>query len=201
MAGAGFKQWVDGDILTAGDVNTYLMDQAVMVFADAAARTTALPTPSEGMVSYLVDTNAIQYYDGSAWLNIVPNFTTFTPTFTNLTVGTGAVDFAYSIIGKMMTINGRLLFGSTTSITGNVLVTLPASATSARDCQGTLKIVDVGIANYGGYLTIISGSTNIFLLAAQVSGANVTYGLLNATTPHTWGSGDELAFSITVEIT
>jgi hypothetical protein len=68
MAGAGYKSWVDGDILTAADVNTYLMQQAVMVFADAAARTTALPTPSEGMVSFLKDTNEIAVYDGSAWV-------------------------------------------------------------------------------------------------------------------------------------
>lgn len=69
MAGAGYKQWVDGDILTAGDVNTYLMDQAVMVFADASARTSAIAAPSEGMVTYLTGTNVIEYYDGAAWVN------------------------------------------------------------------------------------------------------------------------------------
>jgi len=68
MAGAGYKSWVDGDILTAADVNTYLMQQAVMVFDDAAARTTALPTPSEGMVSFLKDTNEIAVYNGTAWV-------------------------------------------------------------------------------------------------------------------------------------
>jgi hypothetical protein len=67
MAGAGFKTWVDGDILTAGDVNTYLMQQAVMVFADASARTSAIAAPSEGMVTYLSSTDVIEYYDGAAW--------------------------------------------------------------------------------------------------------------------------------------
>lgn len=70
MAGAGFKSWVDGDILTAGDVNTYLMQQAVMVFADASARTSAIAAPSEGMVTYLTGTNVIEYYDGAAWVGI-----------------------------------------------------------------------------------------------------------------------------------
>jgi hypothetical protein len=68
MAGAGFKTWVDGDILTAGDVNTYLMDQAVMVFADAAARSSAITSPTEGMVTFLKDNNLFQVYDGSAWV-------------------------------------------------------------------------------------------------------------------------------------
>jgi hypothetical protein len=67
MAGAGYKSWVDGDILTAADVNTYLMQQAVMVFADAAARTSAIAAPSEGMVTYLTGTDVIEYYDGTAW--------------------------------------------------------------------------------------------------------------------------------------
>jgi hypothetical protein len=70
MAGAGFKTWVNGDILTAADVNTYLMEQAVMVFATATARTTALPTPSEGMVSYLADTNVVEVYTGAAWVSL-----------------------------------------------------------------------------------------------------------------------------------
>ena len=67
MAGAGKKTFVAGAVLTASDVNTYLMDQSVMRFATASARSTALPTPSEGMVSYLDDTNEVEVYDGSSW--------------------------------------------------------------------------------------------------------------------------------------
>jgi hypothetical protein len=77
MAGAGFRTFVDGDVLTAAQVNTFLMEQSVMVFADAAARTTALPTPSEGMVTYLADTNVLEKYTGAAYVNItadsIPN--------------------------------------------------------------------------------------------------------------------------------
>lgn len=69
MAGAGFKTFNTGDILTANDVNTYLMQQTVMVFDNATARTAAIATPSEGMFSYLKDTNLTYRYDGSAWLS------------------------------------------------------------------------------------------------------------------------------------
>ena len=64
------KVFVAGEILTAADVNTNLMDQAVMVFDDDAARTTAIPTPSEGMVTYLKDTDAVEKFDGSAFVNV-----------------------------------------------------------------------------------------------------------------------------------
>jgi hypothetical protein len=71
MAGLGYKNFNTGDVLTAGDVDNYLMEQTVMVFADAAARTSALTAVlAEGMISYLKDTNATQYYSGSAWVNI-----------------------------------------------------------------------------------------------------------------------------------
>ena len=64
---AGRKNFVAGEILTAADVNSFLMDQSVMVFDDSAARTTAIPTPSEGMVTYLKDSNQVQAFDGSAF--------------------------------------------------------------------------------------------------------------------------------------
>jgi len=68
MAGAGFKDFQAGDVLTAVEVDTYLMQQTVMVFADSAARTTAITAPTEGMFSFLKDTDALEYYTGSAWV-------------------------------------------------------------------------------------------------------------------------------------
>jgi len=36
-------------------------------FADSAARATAIPSPTEGMMSSLNDTDAVQRYDGATW--------------------------------------------------------------------------------------------------------------------------------------
>jgi len=70
VAGAGFKTFGVGDVLTASDVNTYLMQQSVMSFADSGARGSAIGTASEGMLSYLADTNTLEVYDGSAWTGV-----------------------------------------------------------------------------------------------------------------------------------
>ena len=67
MAGAGFKDFVAGEVLTANDVDTYLMQQSLMVFADATARDAAITSPSEGMFAFLTGTDLLTYYDGSAW--------------------------------------------------------------------------------------------------------------------------------------
>jgi hypothetical protein len=69
-AGLGYKEFATGDVLTAADANGYLASQVVMVFASAAARTSAIASPQEGMVSYLKDTNSTEYYSGSAWVAI-----------------------------------------------------------------------------------------------------------------------------------
>lgn len=69
MAGAGYKSWSAGNVLTASDVNTYLMEQAVMSFAGTAARGSALPSPSAGMVSH-IGGGTVQVYNGTAWTDI-----------------------------------------------------------------------------------------------------------------------------------
>jgi hypothetical protein len=72
MAGAGKKTFTAGEILTASDTNTYLMEQTVMYFAGTAARASAIPTPSTGMTSYIGVTGTatipqLETYTGSAW--------------------------------------------------------------------------------------------------------------------------------------
>jgi hypothetical protein len=72
MAGAGKKTFTAGEVLTASDVNTYLMEQSVMYFAGTAARSSAIPTPSTGMTTYIGVTGTasipqIETYTGSAW--------------------------------------------------------------------------------------------------------------------------------------
>jgi hypothetical protein len=65
LAGAGFKVFQDGNVLLASEVNTYMMEQMIMVFADAAARDAAITSPSEGMFAFLKDTDKLTVYKTS----------------------------------------------------------------------------------------------------------------------------------------
>ena len=95
MAGLGRKTFTAGDVLTASQVQGYLQDQAVMVFAGTAARSSAIATPSEGMVTYQKDTDAIEAYDGSNWVTRVSTSVPFATNAGSAAItGNGTITFA-----------------------------------------------------------------------------------------------------------
>jgi hypothetical protein len=65
LAGAGFKLFENGQVLLASEVNTFMMEQQIMVFADAAARDAAITSPSEGMFAFLKDDDKLTVYKTS----------------------------------------------------------------------------------------------------------------------------------------
>ena len=68
MAGAGFKTFTAGSVLLAQEVQEYLMEQSIAVFADATARDAAITSPTEGQHCFLKDQDQLQAYSGSAWV-------------------------------------------------------------------------------------------------------------------------------------
>ena len=65
---AGFRTFDAGAVLTAEQVNTFLMSQSIPVFASEAVAGSAIASPQEGQHRFLKDTDALQYYTGSAWV-------------------------------------------------------------------------------------------------------------------------------------
>jgi hypothetical protein len=59
-----------GEVLSATDVNTFLMNQMVMTFAGTAARGSAIGTATEGMLTYLADSNTFEYWNGTAYVEL-----------------------------------------------------------------------------------------------------------------------------------
>jgi hypothetical protein len=138
-AGLGFKTFTTGEVLTAGDVNGYLM-QGILVFASTAARDAAITSPQEGQFAFTKDTNGLWYYDGATWvasgatgdiegvtagIGISGGGTSGTVTVTNsmataidakgdLVVGTGADTFSRLAVGA----NGTTLVADSAEATG-----------------------------------------------------------------------------------
>jgi hypothetical protein len=59
-----------GEVLSATDVNNSLMNQMVMTFAGTAARGSAIASPTEGMLTYLADSNTFEYYNGTSFVEL-----------------------------------------------------------------------------------------------------------------------------------
>lgn len=157
-AGLGYIEFTTGDILTAATANGYLASQTVMVFASAAARTSAITSPQEGMISFLKDTDTMQYYSGSAWVNVSSAASTAGLTFiakqsfttasaVNLTSKFSSTYDNYRIIIQVTTgsasqaIYCRLRSGSTDETGSNYRsgreFTLGTGVTAAGDTTGT----------------------------------------------------------------
>jgi len=174
MAGAGYKLYATGDILTAAQVNTYLQEQTVMVFADAATRTTALASVlAEGMISYLKDTDATQYYSGSAWVTIggsaspasAQNFvaTQQSTTSTTYTALTTAQAVTITTGTKVMVIVGAGIQVGTAEERGFMSYAISGATTSAASDDYSVSVCsstafDNDQASYVSFRTVTAGS-------------------------------------------
>lgn len=67
----GFKVFAVGEVLTAADVNDYLMEQSIGIFANSTARDAQITSPIEGQFCYLADSNVLQFYNGSSWSDFI----------------------------------------------------------------------------------------------------------------------------------
>ena len=139
MAASGYKLFVTGDVLTAAQVNDYLMLQTVMVFASSAARTTALSgVLAEGLTSYLKDTNSFEIYDGSGWVSYGSGDITAVSAGTGISVasGTGPVPVVTNSMATEITAKGDLIAGTGSATFDNLPVgtngqTLVADSTAS----------------------------------------------------------------------
>jgi hypothetical protein len=139
MAGAGYKLFATGDVLTAAQVNTYLMEQTVMRFADSAARTTALSgVLAEGMVSYLQDTNTLEVYDGAAWVGATGDITGLTAgTGISISSATGPVPTVTNSMATEITAKGDLIVGTGSGTFDNLPVAENGSTIVADSSTST----------------------------------------------------------------
>lgn len=178
MAGAGYKLFNTGDVLTAAQVNTYLQQQTVMVFADATARSAALSSVlAEGMITYLQSDKKVYKYNGSAWVEIV---TAASPLTTKGDLYTYSTTDARLPVGT----NNQLLLADSTQTTG---LKWAPSATSTLTTTGDLlyasaanTLARLGIGSTGQVLTV-SGGVPTWAAAAGGSSFAGCYAYLTAT--------------------
>ncbi len=138
-------------------------------FADAAARTAAIPSPVLGSKTVLTSTEIIYRYNGSTWKEWESDWITWATAPTNLTVGTGG---SAATVQRYKYIAGRIWFDYR-----YVLGTSGASMGTAPTINFPISVALVVTSATTGIIQTYTGTT-----------ASIT-----STAPMTWAAGDILA--------
>jgi hypothetical protein len=173
---AGRKVWAADEVLSADDLQDYIQDQVVFVYESSGARASGILSPTEGMVSYLRDTNQVSVYNGTAWVDIAPDvgtpgtYTKVTTDFKGrVTAGTTLAAADIPVINASSLPNvgtsgtftkvgvdekGRVVTGTT--LNADDVPTIPISKTSGL--QGALDgKLSNNTGTHTGLLSLIAG--------------------------------------------
>jgi hypothetical protein len=180
MAGAGYLVFTAGQVLTAAQVNTYLNQQTLMVFASAAARDTALASvKAQGMIAYLKDVHLLTVYTGTAWSSAGPidgAYSSWTPvvvqsTTPTLTIPNGC---GYSRYGRKIDFDALVTITSTATAANPVTITVPVPIST--------RLVNGAGSGYVGVGSIIDTSASLVYYGDLVVATSTTLKFLNVTT-------------------
>ena len=140
MSGSGRKIWDTGVKLASADLNAYVSEQVIYFYADAAARTAAIGTPSQGLMSYRADANIVEGYNGTRWVNISGKQEL------NTQAGT-----AYAIVAADLSRLVRFTSTSSVSLTVGTGIASPGERIEIlQDAAGTVTVTPTaGVTIYG----------------------------------------------------
>ncbi len=164
---SGYRTWTPLEVITASNVQSYLQDQTVMVFATSGARSSAIPVPTEGMLSWLESDDKYQYHDGSSWVDLITPIQGGTLGQAYVSGGTASPGFgdvkaefiATTLQGKST--NYTVVVGDTNTVlnvSAAATITVPDVLTAVgdrvdifRNTTGTVSIVaGTGVTSWAG---------------------------------------------------
>ena len=167
-AGLGFKDFVTGEVLTAADVDGYLM-QGIWVFANSTARDAAVTSPQEGNFAFLKDTNTTTYYTGSAWTNLDTTGMVNPMTTTGDTIysssGSTPARLGIGTAGQVLQVNS----GATAPEWATPAGGAPASDTATvATSQNTTSSSFTDLTTSGPAVTMTTGTKALVIVSASM---------------------------------
>lgn len=127
-------------------------------------------------------------------------FAAFSPSLSNVTVGNGTLVGRYTQFGKTVLVSVTFTYGSTSSVSPGVALTLPVTARSTSSlisCEILLRDISPAMSYVGaGRLTSTSA---LGVNSVVVSGSNVVQASTTSTVPFTWATGDFMEISASYE--
>lgn len=125
----------------------------------------------------------------------------WTPTWTNLTIGDAVVVGKTTQIGKKLIAELSVVWGAGTSASGIVSFSLPFTSISYPGTSGTVAIgygglYDASASTLYDAVLVWSTTTKVIIAIKPSSGAYTTQTGLTDTTPVTWTTSDEWNFTL-----
>lgn len=166
------------------------------------------PTGFEGLEIYETDTNRTWLHNGTSWVLMSTNgaYTSYTPTLSNITLGTGGVRNGYWKIvdGSTLFLRVRITLGTSGVFSGAGTISLPSGMTGVTETDG-FQIVpailrDTGTSVFKGHVQLLSAGTALTIYADNASGTYLTQAASSSVVPHTWANTDVIAFHGAFEI-
>jgi hypothetical protein len=127
-------------------------------------------------------------------------WTSYTPTFTNFTLGNGTITLAkFKQLGKLVFVKVLVTLGSTSSVSGRIGFTLPVTATADNTDRtiGTAGLLAGGVSSTG--FVAIGTTTRADLYALLASGTYVSNTNTSSTIPGTWAAASTFSATFTYE--
>ena len=174
-----------------------IVDAKGDLIAATAADTTARLAVGANGETLVADSSTSTGLDWKSATEQYP-WQTWTPTYTNISVGNGTVVARYQQIGKLVNVEYRLTFGSTTTISAPARLTPPVSINLAQYFSFNGVALDAGVQAYVLYIDPANASLFEFLIPLA-NGTYLTPTSVTATVPFTFGTGDALTFRATYE--
>lgn len=193
-----FKTFAPG-VLTSSDVNTFLMQQAVITCTSS----TRPSSPIEGMTIYETDNDRAMIYDGSNWVDFARRasnaWTSWTPTLsgTGWAVGNGTIEGYYTQIGLYVVGWARWTTGSTSTYGSDFGFDAPVamSQNSAAPVGIGRFVDDSGNASFQFHY-YASGSAMRANVVTHNNAYNYTTATIaSSTVPVTWQTDDRVGIN------
>ena len=128
------------------------------------------------------------------------SWTSWTPTYTGLTVGNGTSTGRYQRVGNTVIAQGKLVWGSTTSASVPIYVTLPVANSSASQdvVFQTFCYDDSAGTPYTGVIYLANDIA--YFYQQQTTGSWTNLVIQDGGRPFTWTTNDAMVYQVIYEV-
>lgn len=197
------EDWAEADQVLADSAEAVIREAGIPRFANAGARDAAILSPALGSKTVLTSDEITSRWNGSAWVAWESDWITYTPTLTNVAVGTGgsALNSArYRYTSGVVEVDIRLVLGSSGASVGSIpTITLPVTSRALTHTNmvfpGFGSIHDTSASDLR--VAFMQATSTTVARFAHIVPSGIGFTVPTATVPWTWAAGDSFQVRFT----